>query len=105
MRPGIVGAAIAKIFLTPTLLVVAVKSLRLGELGAINKHGSCLVKAERKEALVPCIIFDRLRGGAVAPGTASIYHTDPPKKVRSVLALAVIAFLMAWSQGSFQQVF
>ena len=77
LRPGVARAAIAIIPIAPTLLVVLVSSLGFGGLGAMRRHGSCLLKAEQRGILVPGVIFDRFWGRAVAPGTASIYLTDP----------------------------
>ena len=59
LRPGDVGVAIATISIAPTLLVVPARSFGLAGLGAMRRHGSCLMKLEQKGALVTGIILGR----------------------------------------------
>ena len=59
LRPGAAGAAIATIPIASTFLIVPASSLSLGRLGAMRKHGLCLVRAEQKGFLVPGLIFGR----------------------------------------------
>ena len=59
----------------------------------MRRHGFCLVKAERKEALVPGVILDRFWSRAVALEAASIYLTDPERKVQDGLGLSYNSFL------------
>ena len=57
LMPGAVRAAIATISIAPILLVVLARSFGLGGLGAMKRHGSCLMRAERNGALVPSVIL------------------------------------------------
>ena len=59
LRPRAAKAAIATIPIAPTFLVVPARSLNLDWLGTMRRHGLCLVRAERKEALVSGIILSR----------------------------------------------
>ena len=59
LRPGAVGAAIATIPIAPTFLGVPARSLGLGGLSAMRRHGSCPLGAERKGALVLGVILGR----------------------------------------------
>ena len=77
LRSRAAGAVIATISIAPTLLVVPAMFLGLGGLGAMRKHGLCLVRAEKKGALVPDVIFGNFRGRAVALEAVSIHLTDP----------------------------
>ena len=87
LRPGATGAAIATISIAPTLLVIPARSLGLAGLGAMRKHGSCLLRVERKRASVPSVILGSFQGGALAPGVASIYLTDPQRNIQGGLGL------------------
>ena len=54
------GAAIAIIPIVLTFLMVPAGSLQgLSLLGTMKKHGSCLLGAEQKRALVPGVILGR----------------------------------------------
>ena len=97
LRHGAARVAIATIPIAPTFLVILARSLDLGGLGAMRRHGLCLVRVEQKGTLVPVVIFDSFWGGAVALGITSIYLTDSERKVQGGFASAVIAFLIAWS--------
>ena len=58
LRPGAAGAAIATISIMPTLLMVPARSFRgLSLLGTMRRHDLCLLRAERKGALVPGVVF------------------------------------------------
>ena len=59
LRFEVAGAAIAIILIALTLLVVPAKSFSLDGLGAMKKHDSCLLGAERKGISVPGVIFSR----------------------------------------------
>ena len=59
LRPRAARAIIATISIAPTLLVVPARSLGLGGLGAIRRHGSCLLKTKQKGILVPGMILGR----------------------------------------------
>ena len=59
LMPGAAGAVIATIPIAPTFLVVPARSLRLGGLGAIRSHGSCLIRAKQKGDSVASVIFGR----------------------------------------------
>ena len=82
------GATLATILIAPTFLVVPARSLGLGELEAMRKHGLYLLEAERKETSVPGVILGRFQGGTVASGAVSIHLTDPRKKVQGDLGLS-----------------
>ena len=88
LRPGAAGAAIATISIAPTLLVVPARSLSLSGLGAMKRHGSCLLTTERNGASVPNVILGSFQGGVVAPRAASIHLTDPQMKVQGGLSLS-----------------
>ena len=59
LRPGAAEAAIATIPIAPTLLVVLASFLVLDGLKLMRRHGSCLVRAERKGTLVVGVISGR----------------------------------------------
>ena len=59
LRPRAAGATIATILIAPILLVVLLRFLGLGVLGAMRRHGLCLVRAERKRVLVPVMMLGR----------------------------------------------
>ena len=60
LRPGAMGAVIATISIMPTFLIVPARSLRgLSLLRTMRRHSSFLLRAERKKALVPDVIFGR----------------------------------------------
>ena len=80
--------AIATILIVSTFLMVPARSFDLRRLGAMRKHGLCLVRAEQKGASVPGIILGRFWGGVVALGAANIYLMDPQKKVKGGLGLS-----------------
>ena len=88
LRLRAAGAAIATIFIAPTLLVVLARSLGFVGLEAMKKHGSCLVGVKCKRTLVPDVILNRFQGGAVAPWLVSIHLADPEKKVQGGLGLS-----------------
>ena len=88
LRPRAAGVAIATILIALILLVVLARSLALVELRAMRRHGSCLVGAERKGALVPGMILSTFQSGAVASEAAIIYLADLEKKVQGGLALS-----------------
>ena len=71
----------------------------------MRRHGSCFLAAEQKGALVPGVVFGRFRGGAVALGAASIYLTDPQKKVQGGLALSRDSLLDGLVLGVFSTTF
>ena len=83
LKPGAAGTTIATIFIALILLVVLARSLSFDKLGAMRRHGSCLVRVERKGALVPSVILGSFWDGAVTPGAASIHLTDPQREVES----------------------
>ena len=85
VRLGAAGTAIVTILIPSTLLVISARSLGFGGLGAIKKHGLCLVKAERKRALVPGVILGRFQDKAMTLGAASIPLADPESKVQGSL--------------------
>ena len=87
LRRGATGAVIATISIMPIFLLVPARSLGLGRLRAMRRYGLCLLKAERKRASVPSVILGSFRGRAVAPGAASIYHTDQQRKVQGGFGL------------------
>ena len=92
LKPGATGAAIATISIAPTLLVIPARFFSLRELRAMRRHGSCLLKAEQKGTLIPGVIFGRFQGRAVAPEAASIYLTNPQKKVQDGFGLSRDSF-------------
>ena len=109
-RDGVLGpkaarAAITTISIAPTVLVVSARSFRLGALGVIRKHSSCLVRAEWKGALVPGVILGRFLGGAMAWGQQASILRIHKRTFKVALASAVIVFLMARSQVSFWRLF
>ena len=53
------GAVIVTIPITPIFLMVPARSFGLDRLGAMRRHGSCLLGEERKGALVSDVIFGR----------------------------------------------
>ena len=105
LRPRAAGAAIAMISIAPTLLVVPARSLGLGGLEAMRRQGLCLLRDERKEALVPSVIVGSFRGGAVAPEAASIHLTDPQRKVQDGFGLNRDSFFERLVPGVFLTTF
>ena len=106
LRPGAAGAAIATIFIMPTLLIVSTRSLRgLSLLGTMRRHGLCLLGAERKRVLVPGVILGRFQGGAVASEAASIHFIDPQRKVPVGLGLNRDSLLEDLVPGVFSTIF
>ena len=59
LRLGVTGAAITTIPIAPTFLVVPARSLGVVGLGAMKRHGLCLLETERKRTLVPKVFFGR----------------------------------------------
>ena len=59
LRPGAMGAASVTILIAPTFLVVPARFLGLGGLGAMRRHGLCLLGAEQKGASVLGVILGR----------------------------------------------
>ena len=88
LRLPIAGAAIMTIPISLILLVVSARSFGLNGLEVIRRHGSCLVRAEWKTALVPGIIFGRFWGRAMAPRVANIHLADLEKKVQGGFSLS-----------------
>ena len=105
LRPGVAEAAIATIFIAPTLLVVPARSFDLDGLKPMRRHGSCLLEAERKGTLILDVIVNRFQGGAVAPEAASIYLTDLQRKVQGPLGHSRDSFFNSLVLGVFLTTF
>ena len=89
LRPRATKAAIATISIMFILLMIPAQSLwGFSSLGMMKRHDLYLLGAERKEALIPNMIFDRFWGGALALGAANIHLTNPRKKVQGGLGFS-----------------
>ena len=87
-------ATIATILIMLTLLMVLVRSLQsLSLLETMRRHGSCLLEAERKGALVPSMILGTFQDRAMALGAASIHLTDQQRKVQGGFGLSCDSLL------------